>query len=479
VTIALKQSLRRPSKLVADLDASIDACGLRDGAVISFHHHLRNGDSVLNAVMEAIARRGIKDLTVAATSLFAVHAPLVDHIRAGTVTRISAGFIAGPVAAAISSGLLRHPARLLTHGGRARAIEAGEIAIDVAFVAAPTADALGNINGVQGPSACGALGYPQVDAAHAKYVVAVTDNLVPYPACPIAIGQEDVDFVVAMPSIGDAAGIVSGTTRPTTEPAGLAIAELAARVIDAAGLLKDGFSFQTGAGGVSLAAASHVRRLMAERGVTGSFASGGITSQHVAMLEEGLFRTLLDVQCFDLEAVRSFARDPRHLAMSASRYANPHRRGAVVDQLGAVILGATEVDQDFNVNVATGSNGVIMGGSGGHADTAAGAWLAIVATRLTAGGYAKLVERVRTVTTPGKTVDVVVTEIGLAINPARDDLRDRLRNAGLPILSIDELAARAADQAVRPMAPREDRGTVAVLEYRDGSIIDTVPQVTP
>ena len=279
MTTSGKQSSQRRTKLLADLDAALDACGMWDGAVISFHHHLRNGDGVLNAVMEAVARRGLKDITVAATSLFSVHAPLVQHIETGVVTGVSAGFMAGPVAAAVSKGLLPRPARLLTHGGRARAIEAGEIAIDVAFVAAPSADALGNLNGVDGPSACGALGYPQVDVAHAKRVVAITDHLVPYPACPIAIGQEDVDFVVATPSIGDAAGIVSGTTRPTTEPTGLAIADLAGRVIDASGLLKEGFSFQTGAGGVSLAAAAHVRRLMAERGVVGSFASGGITGQ--------------------------------------------------------------------------------------------------------------------------------------------------------------------------------------------------------
>ncbi len=200
MTIAVKQSFQRKTKLLADLDAAVDACGLRDGSVVSFHHHLRNGDGVLNAVLEAIARRGLKDITVAATALFGVHAPLVKHCEDGTVTGISAGFIAGPVAAAISSGVLERPARLLTHGGRARAIKAGEIAIDVAFVAAPSADALGNINGVEGSSACGALGYPQVDVAHAKCVVAVTDHLVPYPACPIAIGQEDVDFVVATES---------------------------------------------------------------------------------------------------------------------------------------------------------------------------------------------------------------------------------------------------------------------------------------
>lgn len=466
-----------PTKLVASIDAALEACEVGDGAVLSFHHHLRNGDGVLNAVMEAVARRGVKDVTVAASSLFAVHEPLVRHMEDGTVTGVSAGFIAGPVAAAISAGRLARPARLLTHGGRARAIAAGEIAIDVAFVAAPTADSQGNLNGVVGPSACGTLGYPKVDVAHAARVVAVTDNLVPYPACPVEISQEHIDFVVAVPSIGDARGIVSGTTRPTTEPAGLAIAALAARVIDASGLLRDGFSFQTGAGGVSLAAAADVRALMTERGVVGSFASGGITGQLVAMLEAGLFRTLLDVQCFDLEAVRSYESDPRHVGMSAAMYASPHRRGAVVDQLDAVVLGATEIDLDFNVNVTTGSDGRIMGGSGGHADTAAGARLAIVTSRLTAGGHAKVIERVRTLTTPGDTVDVVVTELGVAVNPRRGDLLDRLRAAGLPVLGIEDLGARAAQAATRAASPRSEGRTVAVVEYRDGTTVDTVLQV--
>jgi citrate lyase subunit alpha/citrate CoA-transferase len=428
-------------------------------------------------VIEAIAQRGLKDITVAATSLFAVHAPLVQHFAAGTVTGLSAGFIAGPVGAAVSSGKLARPVRMLTHGGRARAIEAGEIKIDVAFVAAPTCDDQGNINGVAGPSACGVLGYPRVDVAHAKRVVAITDHLAPYPICPIEIGQDQVDFVVAIPSIGDASGIVSGTTQPTVEPDGLAIAGLAAKVIDASGLLREGFSFQTGAGGISLATAAAVRDLMARRGVVGSFASGGITTQHVAMLEAGLFRTLLDVQCFDLAAVRSYAQDPRHQGMSASMYANPHRRGAVVDQLDAVLLGATEVDLAFNVNVTTTSDGIILGGSGGHADTAAGAKLAIITTRLTAAGRPKIVERTRTLTTPGDTVDVVVTEVGIAVNPRRKDLRDRFAEAHLPIIGIEELQARAARASSRRSAPRGQGRSVAFIEHRDGSILDEVPQV--
>ncbi len=323
------------------------------------------------------------------------------------------------------------------------------------------------------------IGISNRGVRHASRVVAVTDNLVPFPSCPIQIAQDGVDHVVSVESIGDPGQIASGTTRPTTHPVGLRIAETAAGVIEASGLLADGFSFQTGAGGVSLAVASRLAEVMARNRVRGGFAAGGITGMIVDMFEAGLFRTLLDVQCFDLRAVESFRRNPAHQQMSASMYANPHERGAVVDQLDTMILGAAEVDLGFNVNVATGTDGAIIGGSGGHSDTAAGAKLALVTTRLTAGPYPKIVERVTTVTTPGETVDAVATEAGVAVNPRRPDLRDRLVSAGVPVVSIEELRGEAERRcgAGRKVPRAEGGKVVAVVEYRDGTVIDLVRQV--
>ena len=272
-------------------------------------------------------------------------------------------------------------------------------------------------------------------------------------------------------------GILSGTTRPSEKPADLEIARNAARVIEAAGLLVDGFSLQNGAGGASLATAAAVGRRMTDLGVTGSFASGGITGFHVDMLEAGLFRSLLDVQCFDLRAIESLRADPRHQSMSASMYANPHERGAVVDRLDAVVLGATEIDLDFNVNVTTRADGIIAGGSGGHADTAAGAKLAIVTTKLTAAGFPKLVERLGTLTTPGRSVDVVVTDAGIAVNPARADLADRLAFAGLAPVPIADLHRRALAQAERRPVHVREGDVVAVSEYRDGTVTDLIRRV--
>lgn len=465
----------RNGKLLADLAAAFDACRIGDGATLSFHHHLRNGDAVLNLVLAEASRRGLRGITVAASSLFPVHEPLIGHMRSGVVGRILTAYMSGPVADAVSRGCLAAPVAMQTHGGRARAIEAGELRIDVAFLAAPAADRCGNLNGVEGRAACGVLGYAMVDARHARHVVAVTDHLVPHPACPIEISQDLVDHVVQVASIGDPNGILSGTTRPTADPVGLEIATMATRVIEASGLLGPEFSFQTGAGGISLAVAAQLRRTMRARGVQGSFAAGGVTGALCDMLDEGLFRAILDVQCFDLQAVDSYRRDPRHMAMSASLYANPHNRGAVAQQLDAMILGAAEVDLDFNVNVTTGSTGRILGGSGGHADTADGSKLAIVTTRLAAGAGPKIVDQVGCITTPGATIDVVVTEAGIAVNARRQDLAMRLKDAGLAVRSIEALRDEAGPAPAAEPA-REDRRIVAVVEYRDGTVTDVVRQ---
>lgn len=464
-------------KVLGSVEEALDKVNLKDGMTISFHHHLRNGDYVLNMVLEAAARRGIKDLKVAASSIFPVHAPMVEHIKNGVVTGIYANYMSGPVAEAVSRGYLKNPAVMHTHGGRPRAIESGDLHIDAAFIAAPTCDIYGNINGVHGKSACGVLGYAAADAEYADKVVAITDNLVSYPACPIEISQIYVDYVVEVESIGNPAGIVSGTTQITKDPVGLRIAKNAAKVIKASGLLKEGISFQTGAGGTSLAVASELKDMMNEEGIVGSFAAGGTTSYIVDMLEEGLFKCILDVQCFDLKAVESYRDNPRHQPMSASMYANPHNKGAVVNNLDVMILGATEIDLDFNVNVTTGSSGVIMGGSGGHSDTAAGSKLSIVVTNLIKARLPIIKDRVTTVTTPGESIDVLVTERGIAVNPRRRDLIERLKAANLEVMTIKELKTTAEKITGKPKEIEFSEDIVAVVEYRDGTVIDVVRKV--
>ena len=462
------------SKLVNSIREAVQLAGLKDGMTVSFHHHLRNGDYVLNMVMETIAQLGIRDLNVNASSVFDAHAPLLEHIQNGVVTNLSADYIAATVGRAISRGILPNPVQFRTHGGRPSDISLGRTPIDVAFIAAPTADPMGNCSGKYGKSACGSLGYAFADAMYAKKVIVITDNLVPYPMQDYSISEDYVDYVVTVDAIGDPKGIVSGTTRITRDPVGLVMASHAAKVIEASGLLTDGFSFQTGAGGASLAAAKFLKDIMLQKGIQGSFGLGGITGYMVDMLRSGCFRSLMDVQCFDLEAVESLRTDPRHQEISAMQYASPSSRSAVVDSLDVVILGATEIDTDFNVNVHTDSNGYIMGGSGGHSDTAAGAKLSMIIAPMFRARLPIVTDRVTCISTPGKDIDVLVTQGGITVNPAKAELRDRLVAAGLPVVDIHQLKEKTECITGKPQKlPKGDR-VVAEVISRYGDLQDQI-----
>ena len=465
------------TKLVNSIREAIRLSGLKDGMTVSFHHHLRNGDFVLNMVLEEVANLGIRDLTVNASSMFDIHRPILEHIENHVVTCLQTDYMTAAIGRAISGGIMEKPVQFRTHGGRPSDIALGRTPIDVAFIAAPTADPMGNCSGKYGKSACGSLGYAFADVMYAKKVVVITDNLVEYPMQDFSISEEYVDFVVEVDAIGNPAGIVSGTTKITRDPVGQVMAAHAAQVIAHSGLLKDGFSFQTGAGGASLAAASYLKNIMLEKKVQGSFALGGITGYMVDMLQAGCFRSIMDVQCFDLAAVKSIREDPRHQEISAIQYASPSHKSAVVDNLDVVILGATEIDTDFNVNVHTDSNGCIMGGSGGHSDTAAGAKLSMIIAPMFRARLPIVTDRVSCISTPGRDIDVLVTQGGIAVNPKQEELRLRLKDAGLPVIDIHELKAKAEAITGKPRTlPKGDR-VVADVIYRDGTLLDQIYNV--
>ena len=461
------------SKVVGSLREAISAAGLRDGMTVSFHHHLRSGDYVINMVMNEIAAMGIKNLTVNASSLFDVHAPLAEHIKSGVITKIITDYMSAGLGKYISAGIMEQPVEFMTHGGRPTAIMQGKTPIDVAFVAAPAADGDGNCTGKIGRSACGSLGYAFADAEYAKKTIIITDGLCEKLGEP-SIDGKFVDFVVCADEIGDPRGIVSGTTTITRDPVGLIMARDAADVIKYSGLLKEGFSFQTGAGGASLAAAKFLMDIMLEEKIRGSFGLGGITGYMVDMLRAGCFAELRDVQTLDLKAVESIRTDPRHHEIGAFEYASPANGHAWVNSLDAVILGATEIDTDFNVNVHTDSAGIIMGGSGGHSDTAAGAKLAMVIAPLFRARQPIITDRVNCVSTPGKDIDVLVTQYGIAVNPKNEELRDRLIRAHMPVVSIEELKAKAESLCGVPKALEHGERVVAKVIGRSGEVQDLI-----
>lgn len=465
------------SKLANSLEEAIRSSGLKNGMTISFHHHLRNGDHVLNLVLDTIAKMGLADITVNASSLFDIHMPIIEHIKNGVVTGVETDYMSSALGREFSSGILKKPIIFRTHGGRPSDIINGKSHIDVAFVAAPTSDDMGNCTGKIGKSACGSLGYAFADAACADKVIVVTDNLVAYPLTDFSIAETCVDYVVQVPSIGDPRGIVSGTTTMTKDPIALKIAKYAVKCIQASGLLKDGFSFQTGAGGASLAAAAYLKDVMLEKKIKGSYVMGGITGYLVDMLEAGCFQAIMDVQCFDIKAINSLQNNPKHREVTAEHYASPTAKSCIVDSLDAVILGATEIDLNFNVNVHTDSNGYIMGGAGGHSDAAAGAKLAMIVAPLVRARVPIVCEKVQCISTPGSTVDVLVTQRGIAVNPNRNDLKELFKKAGLPVVSIEELYAKAKEIVGDYVPVQTSDKVIAKIIYRDGTEIDTIKQV--
>ena len=473
--------LQKQSEKLTSLEEAIKRCGLKDGMTISFHHHFRGGDKVVNLVVGKLAEMGFKNLHVAASSLQDVHEPLIEHIKNGVVTKISTSGLRGALATEISHGLMDNPVVFRSHGGRGSAVANGDLHIDVAFLGASSCDPLGNACGFSrsenAKSICGSLGYALPDARYADKVVILTDDLVPYPNTPNAISEHDVEYVVEVESVGDSSKLASGAIRDTKNPRDTPLARQAAKVIINSGYFKDGFSIQTGSGGASLAAVKYIREEMMSQGIKASFALGGITAHMVKMHEEGLIDRLIDVQSFDRVAAESLKNDPMHKEVSANEYASADEPGSATHYLDIVILSALEVDCHFNVNVLVGSDGIIRGAIGGHPDTAADSALSIIVCPLLRGRIPCIVDEVTTLITPGDTVDVVVTEYGIAVNPKRPEVAERLKAAGLKITTLEALKERALKTIGNPAPLPFGDKVVGVVMNRDGSVMDVIKNI--
>ncbi len=463
-------------KRVPSLRAALEACGLRDGMTISTHHHFRNGDRVAVAALQAAAEIGVSGLRWFPSASFPVQAPVVDLMDRGVVHHIE-GSMNGPLGDYTSRGRMAGLGVLRSHGGRWQAIQDGEVHVDIAVIAAPTADPFGNADGSHGPSACGSLGFALADSMYADHVIVVTDNVVPFPCIPWQIQGNNVDHVVVVDSVGDPSKIVSGTTEITKSPDRLLIAEYVARFLKEAGIMRDGFSFQAGAGGIALAFVGYLKELMKEAGVKARFVRGGSTKYLVDLLREGLTDYILDGQTFDLAGVQSIGSDARHVATSPFTSYNYHGKGNFASMVDAVVLGATEVDVDFNANVVTHSDGMLLHGIGGWQNCLFSG-CTILAVPAFRDRIPVLVDRVTTLTGPGELIDVVVTERGIAINPKREDLIRATAGSGLPIRPLPEIKAEV-DRMIggAPAPPRVTDRPVAIVKWVDGTVLDTVFQV--
>jgi citrate lyase subunit alpha / citrate CoA-transferase len=460
------------NKLFPSLKEALLKSGLRDGVTISTHHHFRNGDLVAVQIFDIASELGIKDLVWAPSASFECHSALIKYLENGTIHHIE-GSMNGSLGRFASEGNMKGTGVLRSHGGRYEAIQDGDLHIDIAVIAAPTADPFGNATGDRGPAACGLLGFALADSQYADKVIVVTDNLVPFPCVPWQIQGNYVDYVVETDRIGIPEKILSGTTEITKSPDRLLLAEMTAQFCDEAGIVRDGFSFQAGAGGTALSIGIFFAEMCRKRGIKARFARGGSNKYLVQMLEEGLVEYILDGQTFDLEGVRSMRENPNHISTSPFTSYNFHGKGNFAQCVDVVILGATEVDVNFNANVVTHSDGTLLHGIGGWMDCLFSRCV-ILPVPLFRDRMPVILDEVTTLCGPGELIDVIVTERGIAINPLRTDLIDRMKGSRLPVKTIQQLKAEAEKICGKPSKPRFSDEPVAVIKWVDGTVIDTV-----
>lgn len=462
-------------KRVPTLKDALVKSGLKDGMVISTHHHFRNGDLIANQIFDIAKELGVKGLTWVPSASFPCHEHLIQYLEDGTIDHIE-GSMNGPLGKYTSRGKMKGTGILRSHGGRYQAIQDGDVQIDITVIAAPTADAFGNATGDRGPTACGLLGFALADSQYADRVIVITDNIVPFPCTPWQIQGNYVDYVVEVDQVGVPEKIVSGTTAITKSPDRLLLAEMSAQFCDEAGILKDGFSFQAGAGGTALSIGIYFSEIMRQRGFKARFARGGSNKYLVNMLEEGLVEHILDGQTFDLDGVRSMRENANHHNTSPFTSYNYHGKGNFASMVDVVILGATEVDVNFNGNVVTHSDGYLLHGIGGWQNCLFSKCV-ILPIPLFRDRIPVIVDEVTTLCGPGELIDVIVTERGIAINPKRKDLIKKLKGSKLPIKTIQELKEEAEKICGKAKKPKFKDNIVAAIKWVDGTVIDVVREV--
>ncbi len=158
-------------------------------------------------------------------------------------------------------------------------------------------------------------------------------------------------------------------------------------------------------------------------------------------------------------------------------YANPHNKSCVAHQLDLMILSCTEIDVNFNINSLTNSNGIIMGALGGAPDTAAGSDITVVVAPSMRSRLPIVLDNVTNIVTPGDTIDILVTERGVCVNPRRKELEKQLNDAGIKTKDIVQLKEEITSITKLPVKNEYTDKIVGIIEYRDGTVMDVIKQV--
>mgnify|MGYP001287640368 CR=1 FL=1 len=475
----------------ATLDEVIDI--LEDGDTISYPHYYRLGDTCLEIIVQKLRESGRRDIKILGNAFFDNCTPwLPEALREGTIGGIIGNCYRGMGKHLTGGEFLPWIVTGTGHGNRVRKFHTGEERVRIAFGPVPVADRWGNANGISGPPEhwVGPLGLFEADSRWAEHTCLLAGEIQKSLLLPRSISMTDVDFVVPVENPGEASGVGSGTLDLEKIRSNSYNAKIAGQVIgvmEAAGVIQSGFSFQVGSG-AGLIVLDELKRILSERDISAGFAIGGCTSLHVDMLHEGLIDHLLHGQCFEPseKVIRSLLLDHNHHELSAGDYDDISNKENAVNLLDVSVLSTLEMDLDFNVN-SVNANGRIIGGVGGSQGVAAGSKLTIMFLPLASGkngkAFPRIVDEVCTVTIPGEVIDVAVTEEFIALNPRSEspfieDLRKNAAKRGLDVVDIEQLhtiSLARANELGTVSPPRGMTDTpVEVIEWRDGTILDTI-----
>jgi len=118
----------------------------------------------------------------------------------------------------------------------------------------------------------------------------------------------------------------------------------------------------------------------------------------------------------------------------------------------------------------------MLHGIGGHQDTAAGSSLCIITCPVYRKSNPIVLEKATTITTPGEVVDAIVTNEGMAINPKRTDLIDKVKGK-IDIVPIEELKNMAYDATGGPQKLEFEDKLVGCTKWFDGTVLDNIWKV--
>jgi citrate lyase subunit alpha/citrate CoA-transferase len=483
--------IRHGESKVRSLDEVIDL--LSDGDTISYPHYYRLGDTCLEMIVGKLREHRKRDIRILGNAFFDNCVPwLPEAIADGTISGLI-GNCYKQMGVHLSSGeFLPWIVTGIGHGNRVRKLHTGEERVKIAFGPVPAADIWGNANGVSGPPEhwVGPLGLFLADSKWAEQTCLLAGEIQDSYLFPRSISMIDVDFVVKVPDPGDSSGVGSGTLDIEKMRSNVYNARVAAqvmRVMEASGVIRDGFNFQVGSG-AGLIVLEELQKILAERRIKAGFAIGGCTSLHVEMLHAGLIENLLHGQCFEPSStvIESLKMDHNHHEISTGEYDDVSNKENAVNLLDVAVLSALEIDREFNVNSVC-ANGRIIGGIGGAQGVAAGSKLTIMFLPLASGkegrSFPRIVDEVFTISIPGEVIDAVVTEEYVALNPCssspyRDDLSRNASDRGLKLISIEELQSISLEKAHEMGALQKRRALtediVEVVEWRDGTLLDTI-----